>query len=261
MDAINKTLYIPLYGKAYVSQRGLFIQDKTAEEIWQKEGFLLTGKAKSKWLAYTMGIRAAVFDRWTENMLVQNPGAVVLHLGCGLDSRARRVKQQTGDWYDVDFPAVIAERERYFAETEEYHMLGADLRQMKWLDQVEDTQTAIVVMEGVSMYLQMQELQALMKRLGDRFRRIHLLMDTYTAFAAKASRYKNPIKTVGVSAVYGFDRPEEAAQTGRLRYVRELDLAPEDMILQLPKGEQGFFRTVFAGKTAKKIYRLYAYEA
>ena len=47
MNNVNKTLYIPLYGKAYVSQRGLFLDDKKAEEIWGAEGFPLKGKAKS----------------------------------------------------------------------------------------------------------------------------------------------------------------------------------------------------------------------
>ena len=34
MDSVNKTLYIPLYGKALVSQKGLFLRDPKAEEIW-----------------------------------------------------------------------------------------------------------------------------------------------------------------------------------------------------------------------------------
>ena len=64
MDSVNKTLYIPLYGKALVSRRGLFIKDESAEKIWDEVGFPLKGKAKSKWLAFYMGIRAAVFDKW-----------------------------------------------------------------------------------------------------------------------------------------------------------------------------------------------------
>lgn len=62
MNSVNRTLYIPLYGKAYVSRRGLFLQDPKAEEIWAAEGFPLKGKSKSKWLALYMGIRSAVFD-------------------------------------------------------------------------------------------------------------------------------------------------------------------------------------------------------
>ena len=41
MNSVNKTLYIPLYGKAYVSKKGVFLADKKAEEIWEKEGFAL----------------------------------------------------------------------------------------------------------------------------------------------------------------------------------------------------------------------------
>ena len=64
MNGVNKTLYIPLYGKAYVSKKGIILNDKTAEQIWEKEGFELKGKSKSKWLAYYMGMRSAVFDNW-----------------------------------------------------------------------------------------------------------------------------------------------------------------------------------------------------
>ena len=52
MDSVNKTLYIPLYGKAYVSRKGIILSDPKAEEIWQAEGFTLKGTSASKWLAY-----------------------------------------------------------------------------------------------------------------------------------------------------------------------------------------------------------------
>ena len=36
MNEANKTLYILLYGKALVSNQGVILADKKAEEIWQK---------------------------------------------------------------------------------------------------------------------------------------------------------------------------------------------------------------------------------
>ena len=69
MNNVNKTFYIPLYGKAYVSRKGMILSDKKAEEIWQAEGFKLKGKSKTKWLAYYMGIRSAVFDEWLKDKL------------------------------------------------------------------------------------------------------------------------------------------------------------------------------------------------
>lgn len=259
MDNVNRTLYIPLYGKAYVSRRGLLLEDKKAEEIWAAEGFPLKGKAKSKWLAYNMGMRSAVFDEWTRQQMEQISDAVVLHVGCGMDSRISRINTDGCLWYDVDFPEVIAQRKRYFAATETYRMIGSDIREKEWLSEIPSERTAVIVMEGVSMYLQPEELKALLKRWKDYFREIRILMDSYTVFAAKATKYKNPINDVGVTQVYGLDDPRELEAGTGLTFVREHSLTPEELIAQLPKRERGFFRTMFAGKLAGKIYRLYEY--
>ena len=108
MDNVNKTLYIPLYGKSYVSKRGIILQDRKAEEIWAAESFPLKGKSASKWLSFYMGMRAAAFDRWVKAQMVAMPEAVVLHLGCGMDSRNLRVGDESTMWYDIDFEDVIA---------------------------------------------------------------------------------------------------------------------------------------------------------
>jgi len=259
MDNVNKTLYIPLYGKAYVSRRGILLEDKKAEEIWEAEGFPLKGKAKSRWLAYNMGMRSAVFDNWLKQQLKRHPDAVVLHLGCGMDSRCIRVGNKVRDWYDVDFPEVIEERKRYFPETEKYHMIASDIREEGWLSQIPAGKTAVIVLEGVSMYLKPEELKAVLRRWKEHFPEVRILLDSYTVFAARATKYKNPINEVGVTQVYGFDDPRELEEGTGLTFLQEHSLTPEEMIRQLPKREQGFFRTMFAGKLAKKIYRLYEY--
>ena len=259
MDHVQRTLYIPLYGKAYVSRRGLILKDKKAEEIWEREGFPLKGKAKSRWLAYYMGMRSAVFDRWTAQQLEENPEAVVLHVGCGLDSRCLRVNLKACQWFDVDFPEVIAARKRYFQETESYHMLGSDIRQEEWLTRIPGDRTAIILLEGVSMYLKPEVLRAALGRWNNHFKEIRILLDSYTIFAAKATKYKNPIHEVGVKQVYGFDDPKDLEMGTGLSFVGEHSLTPESLIQQLPKREQRFFRVLFAGNLAKRIYRLYEY--
>lgn len=191
MDSVNKTLYIPLYGKAYVSRKGVILQDTKAEELWEAEGFPLKGKSASKWLAYYMGMRSAVFDRWTKEKIRENPKSVVLHIGCGLDNRVGRVAAEETLWYDVDFPEVIAQRKRHYRETETYRMLAGDAREAGWLDAVPGD-SAIVVLEGISMYLKTEELLALFTALGNRFSTVAVLMDCYTEFAAKVSNIRTP---------------------------------------------------------------------
>ncbi len=259
----SKTLYIPLYGKACVSRKGIILNDPDAERIWQAEGFPLRGKAKSKWLAYYMGMRSAVFDRWAAEKMQQNPGAPVLHIGCGMDSRCNRLAHVRQDrlWYDIDFPDVLAERGKYYSESERYRMLPGDASHPDWLRQLPEADGAIVIMEGISMYLAPDALRTLLSALRSRYAKLHLLMDCYTEFGAKASRYKNPINTVGVTETYGMETSRQLAEDCGLRYLGEMTMAPEELISQLRGGERFFFRKVFAGGFAGRLYKLYAFEA
>lgn len=261
MNSVNKTLYIPLYGKAYVSRKGIILKDKKAEEIWAAEGFALKGKSKSKWLAYYMGMRSAVFDAWLKEKLTGKKDAVILHIGCGMDSRVERVGTNGHSWYDVDFPEVIAERKRYYEETEAYHMIESDARENAWIHELPNGQPAIVVMEGVSMYMQVEELQGLLRALQNHFEEVNVLLDCYTTFAAKASKYKNPINDVGVTMVYGFDEPKLLEEGTGLLFVKEHEMTPEGLIQELTGIERKIFEKVFAGSVSKKMYRLYEYRS
>lgn len=258
MDSVNKTLYIPLYGKAYVSVRGLFLKDKKAEEIWQAEGFALKGKSASKWLAFYMGIRSAVFDRWTEEKMAEMPDAAVIHIGCGLDSRILRVGAAGHRWYDVDFPAVIDERKRYYAGSDNYRMIPGDARDSGWLENISGS-SAVVIMEGVSMYLTPEELQRLTAALCGRFERVALLMDCYTVLAARMSKRRNPVSEVGVTEVYGMDDPGLIAGEG-LTLLKEHAMTPQEYIDRLTGMERFIFQKLYAGSFSRKLYRLFEYK-
>lgn len=260
MNNVNKTLYIPLYGKAYVSKKGIILQDKKAEQIWQQEGFPLKGKSKSKWLAYYMGMRSAVFDDWVKTQIKENPDACVVHIGCGMDSRVERVNAENTQWYDVDFPDVIEERKKYYSENTYYHMVASDAREQEWIEELPKDKAAIIVMEGISMYFELEALKGLLKNLSRHFITIHLLMDCYTEFAAKASKYKNPINDVGVTQVYGLDVPEKLNVAEGITFVKEHSMTPENLIVQLQGMERKVFEKLYAGKVAQKMYRLYEYQ-
>jgi len=258
MDSVNKTLYIPLYGKAYVSRKGIILNDKKAEEIWSREGFELKGKSRSKWLAYYMGMRSKVFDIWLSQKMDEMENAIVIHMGCGMDSRAERVGTKGHLWCDVDFPEVIQERKKYYEESKEYHMIASDVRSQSWIQEIPKDKPAILVMEGLSMYLAPKELIEILEALKRHFKNIHLLMDCYTTFAAKASKYKNPINDVGVTEVYGLDDPK-VLETAGVQFVKEHEMTPERMINELKGFEKTIFEKLYAGSVSKKMYRLYEY--
>ncbi|MBQ4342423.1 MAG: class I SAM-dependent methyltransferase [Erysipelotrichaceae bacterium] len=258
MNNINKTMFIPLYGKAYVSQKGIILHDEKAEEIWDKEGFELKGKSASKWLAYYMAMRSRVFDEWTIQKMNEYPDAVILHLGCGLDSRCIRVNHQRQLWMDVDFESVISERKKFYQEAENYQMISSDVTETAYLKNLKQKH-AIVIIEGVSMYIQLDALKQLLKDLSDSFEQVSLLMDCYTVFAAKASKVKNPINDVGVTEVYGLDDPMILCHQTGFEFVDQHEMTPEFLINELQGIEKTVFKKLYAGKIADKMYRLYEY--
>lgn len=259
MTETNKTLYIPLYGKALVSRMGIILCDRKAEEIWEKESFPLGRKSKSKWLAYYMAMRARVFDDAATKAIENNPDAVVLHIGCGMDSRYLRLGKNV-QWFDIDFPAVVEEKKKYFEENDYYHLFAGDATEIeKWINSFTD-KTAIVIMEGVSMYLTKQQMQNVVAVLHSHFDKTVLIADFYSEFAAKASKYKNPVNEVGATIHSGMDSPMEMVVNENIRFVQELDMTPTALISQLTGAEQKIFNIIYAGKFAKGLYRMFEYE-
>ena len=256
MESVNKTLYIPLYGKALVSQKHMILEDQKAIDIWEKEGFELKRKSKSKYLAYFMSMRARVFDDWLTQQLDHNKDCAVIHIGCGLDSRCLRVSTDV-EWYDIDFKEVIEVRKKYYTETDTYHMIGSDIRDMSW-DFIH-TKNVIVVMEGISMYMKYDDIEALFYKLSEHFDHILLMMDCYSEFGAKMSKYKNPVNEVGVSDVYGLDHPDTLNNTG-IKYIGSHELTPMHLINELSGIENIIFNKLYSGNMAKKIYKLYEFK-
>ena len=261
MNEVNKTLYIPLYGKAKVSRQGIILNDPYAEGIWKEEEFPIHGKSRSKWLAYNMAMRARVFDDWTDSLLRQNEDALVLHIGCGLDSRYMRIKSSRSEWIDCDLPEVIEVRKKHFQENETYHMKALDASRPEQIGSLPNRDEAIVVLEGLSMYLTNSQVHGLLQALDRKYQKLHIMMDVYTEFGVKASNYKNPVKDVGVTTLYGIDDIWSIIHGLRIRFVKEHSFTPKALVNELAPPERWFFKILFTGNLYRKIYRLYEFEA
>ncbi len=260
MTEVNKTLFIPLYGKSQVSKKGVILHDPVAERIWEKEAFPIKGKCKSKWLTYNMAMRARVFDDWTEDMLEQNPNAIVLHLGCGLDSRCTRIKHPYVNWIDGDFQDVISLRKCYFEETETYHMRSVDVSDIKNIEVLPDSDSAIVILEGISMYLSNGQINRFFLALQEKYQRLHILMDVYTEFGVRASKYKNPVNDVGITKLFGIDDFQPILQNTGIKLKEEHSLTPNRLVNELSGFDKSVFKILFTGAMYRKIYRLYELE-
>ena len=138
-------------------------------------------------------------------------------------------------------------------------MFGASAMENGWISELENAENAVIVMEGISMYLSKKAVAGVFAAISEKFPKAEIIMDVYTSFAVKATKYKNPIKDVGALASFGVDDPL-LFEEGKIKFAVEIPMTPEEKINELSGFEKVFFKKMFAGSFAKKLYKIYTYK-
>jgi O-methyltransferase involved in polyketide biosynthesis len=123
------------------------------------------------------------YDRQTRDFLARHPDAVVVHIGCGLDSRFERVDNGEVEWYDLDLPHVMDLRRGLLGgEGERHHLLGCSVLEDDWLEAVSAYRQHpfLFLAEGVFMYFKEAQVKSLVLSLLDHFPGAELVFDSYS---------------------------------------------------------------------------------
>lgn len=104
-----------VYARAKETQMRGAIRDEKAVEIVRKLDYDFSAADKDKPMRSGVIARTIVLDRLVSGYLAQHPGAVVVNLVCGLDTRCYRM---TGfcHWYNLDLPQTIDVRRKLLPE-------------------------------------------------------------------------------------------------------------------------------------------------
>lgn len=242
-----------------MSKAGLWV-DKTAEKIVSDNEDLFVKVDKSKRLAIYMTMRAMQYDSYAVDFIKKNPEAIVVHLGCGLDSRINRVAVKAKHWYDLDFPEVISFRESYYRETDNYTMLRSSATDFSWFEQIEyNGEPMLVIAEGLTMYLTEKDIRTLTELFAERFGNVTFIFDAYSSFAAKASKVKNPINSVDAKISFFMDDEKLFHnQDKNIFHTETRNIILDEYIGKL----KGIYKTrfKFMKKFGSKMYRIYVYK-
>lgn len=158
--------------------------------------------------APSVAVRSAHFDTWTRQFLAVHHEATVLHVGCGLDARVYRVDPGAGvRWYDIDFPDVIALRERVYPRRTNYRMLPAAVTDPSWLADIPADRPVLFLGEGLTMYLTKDDGLALLRRVVDRFPSGELQFDAFNTFGIRTQVINAVVRRSGSTLHWGIDGP------------------------------------------------------
>lgn len=208
----QETLLATLYGRAldYRSPSpvlGDAEADRLVRDIdydWRKAGI-------SRGVATGVAARAKLLDDWTAEFLAACPESTVLHLACGLDTRAHRLGPPASvRWFDVDQPEVIDLRRRLMQEPEgDYQMIGSSVTDDDWLESIPADRPVVAVFEGLSMYLREEEGRRLIERITTRFPSGRVLFDCYSKMGIRLQKLVPTIRRTGARLYWGIDDPHE----------------------------------------------------
>ncbi|MBN8852836.1 MAG: hypothetical protein BGO55_03675 [Sphingobacteriales bacterium 50-39] len=199
----KSTLFITLYAKALDYRSGhSILHDRAADNILRS---LDIDPSKYKGYGHEIiVVRARQLDRWTTEFLRKNDNAVVLNLGCGLDTRYVRIQPAPSvDWYDLDYPEVIELRKEFYSIQPGYHMLASSVTAPDWINDLPRHRPVMIIAEGLFEYLEEGAVKALFHRLTEHFLHGCIVFDVMSAFAirAGASRLKEDFNAVHKWAV------------------------------------------------------------
>ncbi len=162
-----------------------------------------------KW-APLVTVRTAQYDIWARQFLAVHPECTVVHLGCGLDSRVFRIDPGPEvQWYDVDFPDVIALREQIYPSRPNYHLLPTPATELSWLEQIPADRPVLFLAEGISMYLTEEEGIALLRGVVDRFGSGELQIDFYNWVGIRSQKTQTLVRRTGSQLFWAVNSPRD----------------------------------------------------
>lgn len=211
LQGIPETLLIPLWARAVEAEQARpIIKDIKAAEIINGIDYDFSKFTKAWKSQIGVVVRTELLDQATRNFIQKHPDAIVVNIGCGLDTRFEQVDNGKIHWYDLDLPETICIRQHFFAETERYKMIAKSVFDEAWLDEVSVTnEPVLIIAEGILMYFTGQEVKTLLNKLISEFPRAEMLLEVMSPDIVKMSKQHDAIGRMDVKFQWGIKSSQE----------------------------------------------------
>lgn len=258
LTAEKETLLIPLYSKALESARSRpILRDPMAEAILARIDYDFGALKTPRQSLVTLAMRAKRLDWYVSDYLARYDTPLVLHLGCGLDSRYLRVGRPNGAWYDLDYPDVIALRRSFYEEAPGWRMIASEVTDLRWLEAVEESGPACIIAEGLLMYLREEQVRSLFLSLQARFPGSEIAFDAYSRLTARSVANHPSLKHTGARIQWGIDDAREIEAWGvNIRVMEEWHFSESPDVSCLGPAYRLLFRVMGSLPAAKRAHRL-----
>ncbi|MFH0760997.1 MAG: class I SAM-dependent methyltransferase [Bacteroidota bacterium] len=200
--AVSKTALVTLYCKALDYQaKNSILKDKFSYDLYNRIEF--DWDLIKKGLRITdpilMGIRVRKFDQMCLQFLERHPNGIIVSLGSGLDYRFGRINNNQYYFVDIDFPEVLEFKKLITPISTRNLLIGKSVLDYSWIEQVlkfstENHAPVFFIAEGLMIYLEMREIQELLKGIHEAFPQAEVFFDMFNERAKKTAERKSMFK-------------------------------------------------------------------
>jgi O-methyltransferase involved in polyketide biosynthesis len=233
LDGVPQTLLMTLLVRARETQHtdGVLRDEKAVEMISRLDAdFSKLIMQRHDEIAVLLRMRK--FDKHVRAFLARNPDGVVVHIGCGLDTRYNRIGDDHVEWFDLDVPEVMELRKKLIpTEAPHYHTITSSVFETDWLADVEpfNPRPFLFIAEGVLPYFEESQVRELFLRLRDHFPGAELVCDGHTPFVIWADNIHLAIARVKARLRWKLKNPRDVETWGAgLRLIDAWDYSADD---------------------------------
>ena len=189
LSGVPETMLQTVYARAKETQNRGAVRDEKAVEIIRRLDYDFSLADKDSAMSSGVIARTIVLDKLVKTYLSAHPGAVAVNIACGLDTRCYRM-QGYQHWYNLDLPETIAVREKLLPENGKISQIAMSAMD-DWGGMIRESGDALVIIEGLTMYLSEADVQRIFSVISARFGKAQVLVEVMNPAVAKRFREKS----------------------------------------------------------------------
>ncbi len=190
LSGVPETMLQTVYARAKESNGRGAIHDAKAEELIEKLDYDFSLADKDTAMRSGVIARTIVLDKLTKSWLGAHPGAVVVNIACGLDTRCYRMSGYA-HWYNLDLPETMAVREKLLPESGSISQIAMSAMD-DWGGEIgEQNVPVLIVIEGLSMYLNTKDVQRIFAVISSRFKKATVFAETMNPMIVRHFKEKS----------------------------------------------------------------------
>ena len=181
LSGVPETMLQTVYARAKEARTRGAIHDDKAVELVEKLHYDFSLADKDAAMSSGVIARTIVLDHLVQDYLAAHPGAVVVNIACGLDTR----------WYNLDLPETINVRARLLPESGAISQIAQSAME-DWSGEIaEKDAPALVIMEGLTMYLTQTDVQQIFAVIAKCFGKATVFVEIMNPSVVKHMKEKS----------------------------------------------------------------------